>query len=170
VEFFSILWKLDNMIGEFIFFGGIMMELTVYLAGHIHGDWRDELKNKANERNLPLFFVEPQTNHDRSDNIGEVILGKQPDDYYKDDAASDINNFRTQILMQKSDVIIALFGEKFKQWNTAMDASAAIAMNKPTIIIRPESLIHPLKELSNKANVTVETMDQALDVLSYVFD
>ena len=51
-----------------------------------------------------------------------------------------------------------------------MDASSAIAMNKPTIIIRPESLIHPLKELSNKANVAVETVDQAIDVISYILN
>lgn len=146
------------------------MELTVYLAGQIHDNWRDEVARKARERNLPLKFVAPQTNHDRSDRIGEDILGEQPGKVYRDDAASDINNFRTQVLLQKSDIVIALFGEKYKQWNTAMDASTAIAMNKPTIIIRPESLIHPLKELSNKANVTVETIDQALDVLSYVFE
>ncbi|THE11236.1 YtoQ family protein [Bacillus timonensis] len=146
------------------------MELTVYLAGQIHDNWREEIKDKAKSQNLPLTFVGPQTNHDKSDNIGEQILGEQPGNFYKDDAASDINNFRTQVLMQKSDVVIALFGEKYKQWNTAMDASAAITMNKPTIIVRPTSLIHPLKELSNKANVTVETIDQALDVLSYIFE
>lgn len=146
------------------------MELIVYLAGQIHDDWRDEVAQKAKSKNLPLRFVGPQTNHDRSDNIGEEILGKQPSNLYKDDAASDINNFRTQVLMQKADIVIALFGEKYKQWNTAMDASMAIAMNKPTIIIRPESLIHPLKELSNKANVTVETVDQAIEVISYIFD
>lgn len=146
------------------------MELTVYLAGQIHDDWREEVEKKAKERDLPLVFVTPQTNHDRSDDIGEAILGKQPGNFYKDDAASDINNFRTQVLLQKADIVIALFGEKYKQWNTAMDASMAIAMNKPTIIIRPESLIHPLKELSNRANVTVETVDQAVDVLSYVFE
>lgn len=147
-----------------------MMELTVYLAGQIHDTWREDVKKKAKEKNLPLVFVAPQTNHERSDNIGEEILGKQPGNLYKDGAASDINNFRTQVLMQKSDIVIALFGEKYKQWNTAMDASTAIAMNKPTIIIRPESLIHPLKELSNKANVTVETVDQALDVIRYLFE
>ncbi|SDO31862.1 YtoQ family protein [Psychrobacillus sp. OK028] len=146
------------------------MELTVYLAGQIHDDWREEVAKKAKAKNLPLIFVSPQTNHDRSDNIGEEILGKQPSNLYKDDAASNINNFRTQVLLQKADIVIALFGEKYKQWNTAMDASMAIAMNKPTIIIRPESLIHPLKELSNKANVTVETVDQAIDVISYIFD
>ena len=146
------------------------MELTVYLAGQIHDNWRDEVAQKAKERKLPLTFVGPQTNHDRSDDIGEEILGKQPSNLYKDDAASDINNFRTQVLMQKADIVIALFGEKYRQWNTAMDVSTAIAMNKPTIIIRPESLIHPLKELSNKANVTVETVDQAIDVIGYIFE
>jgi len=145
------------------------MNLTVYLAGQIHDDWRDQLEKKAKEKELPLTFVAPQTNHDLSDDIGENILGKQPGNVYRDDAASSINNLRTQVLMQKADVVIALFGEQYKQWNTAMDASAAITMNKPTIIIRPESLIHPLKELSNKANVTVETVDQALEVLNYIY-
>lgn len=145
------------------------MELVVYLAGQIHDNWRDVLKEKAKELNLPLSFVGPQTNHDLSDNIGEQILGQQPGNYYKDEAASQINNFRTEVLMQKADIVIALFGEEYRQWNTAMDAASAISLKKPTIIIRPESLIHPLKELSNKANVTVETIDQALEVLAYVF-
>lgn len=146
------------------------MELIVYLAGQIHDDWRDQVAAKAKNKSLPLTFVGPQTNHDRSDNIGEDILGEQPGNLYKDDAASSINNLRTQVLMQKSDVVIALFGEDYRQWNTAMDASTALTLNKPTIIIRPDSLIHPLKELSNKANVTVETIDQALDVLTYIFE
>ncbi|WP_156291529.1 YtoQ family protein [Oceanobacillus salinisoli] len=146
------------------------MELTVYLAGQIHDNWREQVEQIAKEKKLPLTFVAPQTNHERSDNIGEAILGEQPSALYKDDAASEINNFRTQVLMQKADIVIALFGEKYKQWNTAMDASAAITMNKPTIIVRPSSLIHPLKELSNKANVTVETVEQALDVLAYIYE
>lgn len=146
------------------------MELIVYLAGQIHDNWREEVVKKAKDRNLPLKFVGPQTDHDRSDNIGEEILGEQPGQVYRDDAASAINNLRTQVLMQKADMVIALFGEKYRQWNTAMDASTAIAMNKPTIIIRPKNLIHPLKELSNKANVTVETVDQALDIIQYIFE
>ncbi len=146
------------------------MELIVYLAGQIHDDWRDQLTAKAKERNLPLKFVAPQTDHDRSDDIGEDILGKQPGPFYRDDAASSINNLRTEVLLKKADIVVALFGEQYRQWNTAMDLSAAITLNKPTIIIRPESLIHPLKELSNKANVTVETIDQAIDVLAYIFE
>lgn len=146
------------------------MKLTIYLAGEIHTDWRNELQQKAEKVGLPFTFVSPQTNHDRSDNIGEEVLGKQPGNLYKDDAASNINNFRTAVMMQKADVVIALFGEQYRQWNTAMDASTAITLNKPTIIIRPESLIHPLKELSNKANVTVETVDQAIQVLQYIYE
>lgn len=146
------------------------MDLTVYLAGQIHNDWREDLKEKAKKKSLPLRFVGPQTNHDRSDNVGEDILGEQPGNVYKDDAASSINNFRTEVLLRKSDVVIALFGEQYKQWNTAMDASTALALNKPTIIVRPSSLTHPLKELSNKANVTVETVDQALEVLAYIYE
>lgn len=144
------------------------LTFTVYLAGHIHDDWRDTLINKVKEKDLPFEFVSPQTNHDASDDIGEKILGDQPGKYYKDDAASDINNFRTQVLMNKADIVVALFGEQYRQWNTAMDATTAINSGKPLIIIRPESLIHAIKELSNKANVTVETIDQAVSVLEYV--
>ncbi|MBS4744442.1 hypothetical protein B9G52_12480 [Bacillus safensis] len=146
------------------------MQLTVYLAGEIHSQWRDEIKEKSQSLKLPVTFVGPMENHDRSDNIGEDILGEQPNAIFKDDAASDLNNFRTEILLNKADVVIAHFGEKYKQWNTAMDASAAIAKGKPLILIRPKELHHPLKELSNKANITVETVNQAIKALSYVFE
>lgn len=146
------------------------MKFTVYLAGEIHTEWREELKDKAKALDLPLEFVGPMTDHERSDNIGELVLGTQSNSIAKDEAASQINNLRAQLLMKNSDLVIALFGEKYKQWNTAMDASAAINLQKPLILIRPENLHHPLKELSNKANVTVETVNQALKVLTYVLE
>lgn len=145
------------------------MEFTVYLAGQIHDDWRGEVIQKSKEKGLKLNFVGPQTDHDLSDNIGEDVLGEQPGSYYKDDAASSINNFRTSVLMNKADFVIALYGEKYKQWNTTMDATTAINLGKPLIIIRPESAIHALKELSNKADVTVETVDQAIEVINYIY-
>ncbi|MTH55634.1 YtoQ family protein [Bacillus mangrovi] len=144
------------------------MNLNVYLAGEIHSDWRKELKEKA--ENLPVVFTGPMENHDRSDGIGEEVHGAQPDSISKDEAASRINNLRTSLLLKKSDLAVAFFGESFKQWNTAMDASAAIEMGKPLILIRPKSLHHPLKELSSRASVTVENISQAVQVLSYVFE
>ena len=146
------------------------MELTIYLAGEIHSDWRERIKKQAKELPIQLNFVGPMENHDRSDNIGEEIVGKQPTAVLKDDVASAMNNLRTQVLMNKSDLVIALFGEQYKQWNTAMDASAALTLHKPLILIRPEKLHHPLKELSRKATVTVETPEQALAAVSYIFE
>jgi YtoQ family protein len=145
------------------------MEFTVYLAGHIHGDWRHSLIQKSRDKDLSLNFVSPQTDHDLSDHIGENILGEQPNNYFKDDAAAGINNFRTSVLMNKADFVIALFGEEYKQWNTTMDATTAVTLGKPLIIVRPKSVIHPLKELSNKATVVVETLDQAVDVIEYLY-
>ncbi|WP_246941313.1 YtoQ family protein [Bacillus pinisoli] len=144
------------------------MQLVVYLAGEIHSNWRDELKEQA--KHLPLTFVGPMLDHDRSDQIGEEILGTQPSSIFKDDAASNINNLRTELLLRKADLVIALFGSKYKQWNTAMDASTALTLQKPLILIRPEELHHPLKELSNKANVTVETVEQAIKILNYIYE
>ncbi|MGD6816912.1 YtoQ family protein [Metabacillus sp. 113a] len=144
------------------------MNLVVYLAGEIHSEWRKELKEKASH--LPITFKGPMENHDRSDQIGEEVLGKQPDSIAKDEAASRINNLRTSLLLTKADLVISLFGESYKQWNTAMDASTAIEMGKPLILIRPKELHHPLKELSSKASVTVESIGQAIQVLSYIFD
>ncbi|GAA4841968.1 YtoQ family protein [Garicola koreensis] len=146
------------------------MRLTVYLAGEIHTAWRDDLMEKAQQKGLDLEFVSPQLVHERSDNIGEDVQGTQPNAYFRDLAASDINNFRTEVLLKKSDIVVALFGEQYKQWNTAMDLSTAIALGKSTIMIRPEAFIHPLKELSRKSNVTVSTVDQAVDILAYVYE
>lgn len=145
------------------------MEFTIYLAGQIHDDWREKVEKLCHEKNLPFHFVSPQTDHTLSDAIGEQILGEQPGNYYKDNAASAINNFRTTVLMNKADIVLAYFGEDYRQWNTAMDATTAIYSNKPLIMIRPESLIHALKELSNRANVTVSSLEQAVEVLEYIF-
>ncbi|GAE25800.1 hypothetical protein JCM9140_1817 [Halalkalibacter wakoensis JCM 9140] len=146
------------------------MELLVYLAGEIHSSWRTQLKEQAQKQNLPLRFTGPMEDHQRSDHIGEEILGSQPNNVLKDEAASSINNLRTQILLSKSDVVIAYFGEQYKQWNSAMDAATAITLQKPVILIRDEKLHHPLKELANKAQLVVQTPEQALKALSYIFE
>ncbi|AQQ51985.1 YtoQ family protein [Planococcus lenghuensis] len=146
------------------------MRLTVYLAGEIHSSWREEIRKKTEALNLPVDFVGPMEDHERSDGIGEEILGEQPSAVFRDMAASSFNNLRTEVLLQKADLVIALFGEQYKQWNTAMDASAAITAGKPLILVRPEKLHHALKELSRKAHATVETPDQAVKALAYIFN
>src|SRR5690625_632742 len=141
---------------------------TDYLAGHINDKWSEELMKQTKDKGLSIDFVYPQTEHNLSDDIGEKILGKQPGDYYRDEAASAINNFRTTVLMEKADMVVALFGDQYRQWNTAMDATTAINKGKPLIIIRPKNLIHALKALSNIDHVTIEKIEQAVEVLEYI--
>lgn len=142
------------------------MQLTIYLAGEIHSPWRTTIKEKA--AHLPITFVGPVEDHDLSDHIGEHILGKQADLISKDRAASSINNLRTTLMLQQADLVIAKFGTQYKQWNTAMDASSAVSLNKPLLLIRPEEHHHALKELERKADVTVTTEEQIIQILEYV--
>ncbi len=144
------------------------MRLTVYLAGQIHDDWRDRLRAEASQREIDVEFVGPQDEHDLSDGIGEQILGEQESARWKDEVASQVNNLRTRILMSRSDAVVAQFGEKFRQWNAAMDAGIAIALGKPLIIVRDPSLHHALKEVSQRAQMTVDRPEQVLDALEYV--
>jgi len=144
------------------------MKLTVYLAGQIHDDWRDRLRAEAMRREIDVEFVGPQDEHDLSDGIGEQILGEQESARWKDEVASQVNNLRTRVLMSRSDAVVAQFGEKFRQWNAAMDAGIAIALGKPLIIVRDPSLHHALKELSQRAQMTVDRPEQVLDALEYV--
>jgi YtoQ family protein len=51
------------------------MELTVYLAGEIHSDWRKEIMEGAEKEGLPIEFLSPVTDHDASDDVGVAILG-----------------------------------------------------------------------------------------------
>ena len=145
------------------------MRLTVYLAGQIHDDWRDQLRQQAEARGLAVEFVGPQDEHDLSDGIGEQILGEQESARWRDELASQVNNLRTRILMQRSDAVVAQFGDKFRQWNAAMDAGIAIALGKPLIVVRDPSLHHALKEVSQRAQMTVDRPEQVLDALEYVF-
>ncbi len=104
-----------------------MEPMTIYLAGEIHSSWRDRLRELVADRNLPVRFVGPQEEHDRSDEIGEEILGAQPSPRFRDLVGAGANTLRTRVLMRRADLAVAYFGEKYRQWNTAADAGAAVA-------------------------------------------
>jgi len=147
-----------------------MNPLKIYLAGEIHSDWRDRFRNALGERGVEALFLGPQDVHDRSDDIGEAILGKQPGDRYRDLMGARVNTLRTRIHMRQADLAVACFTEKYRQWNTASDAGAAVAAGIPLILVRPTEFIHALKELDAQADLTVETLEQAADAVAYVFE
>lgn len=149
-----------------------MDDLTIYLAGEIHSDWRDRLRGLLAELDLPadLDFVGPQEVHERSDAVGEDIVGPQPGPRYRDLMGGKINNLRRRVQMNRADLVVACFGEKYRQWNTAADAGAAAAMDIPLILVRHPDHTHALKDLEAFAAVTVETLEQAAEVIAYIFE
>ena len=147
-----------------------MTDLTIYLAGEIHSDWRERFRRALEKAGVPCRCVGPQEVHDRSDSVGEDILGAQPGPRYRDLTGASVNTLRTRVLLRRSDVAIAYFGDKFRQWNTAADAGAAAASGIPLILVRAPELTHALKELDALATVTVETIEQAVEAVAYIFE
>jgi YtoQ family protein len=81
-----------------------------------------------------------------------------------------VNTLRTRILLQGANLVVAYFGPKYKQWNTAMDAGFALALDIPLILVRDPEHTHALKEIDALATVTVETLEQAAEAVAYVFE
>lgn len=149
-----------------------MDHLTIYLAGEIHSTWRDELRELLDARDVPaeIDYVGPQEAHDRSDDVGEDVLGEQPNQRYRDLMGGKVNNLRRRVQMNRADLAVVYFGPEYKQWNTAADAGAAAAMDIPLVLVRDPQHLHALKDLDAFATVTVETLAQAADVIAYIFE
>jgi YtoQ family protein len=141
---------------------------NIYLSGEIHSDWRTRIIEGARERNLPVTFSGPVTDHDASDLCGARILGEEPDDFWRDRKGAGINAIRTSSLIGRADVVVVRFGPKFKQWNAAFDAGYAAALNKSLIILHEAEHDHALKEVDAAANATARTPEQVVEILGYV--
>jgi len=145
-----------------------MKTWNVYLSGEIHSDWRDEIKKEAKRVNLPVNFSSPVTDHSASDNVGVDTLGDEKQDFWKDHKGAKINAIRTRLLIEKADIIIVKFGEKYRQWNAAFDAGYAAALGKKLIVLHPEEFTHALKEVDAAALAVAEHPSQVVGLLTYV--
>jgi len=143
-------------------------EWKVYLSGEIHSDWRDEIRSKVNQADLPICFLSAVTDHDASDKCGDSILGPEENKFWKDHKAAKINTIRNKVLISEADIVVVRFGEKYKQWNAAFDAGMAVALGKPLIVQHHADNIHALKEVDAAAMVVAETIDQVIEILRYV--
>ena len=142
----------------------------VYLSGEIHSDWREHIKNGCSEKDLPVDIVTPITNHEASDDCGVEILGHENNGFWKDHKGAQVNAIRTRTLIEKSDVVVVKFGDKFRQWNAAFDAGFAAALGKPMIILHDEDLTHALKEVDAAALAVAKSPDQVVRVLDYAIN
>jgi YtoQ family protein len=147
-----------------------MEDIVIYAAGEVHSEWRDELRLHLEKLDVDADIVGPQEVHDRSDSVGEDILGEQPTTAYRDLMGARVNTLRTRVLMQRSELCVAYFGPRYKQWNTAADAGAAVANGLPLILVRAEEHVHALKEMDALATLTVATLEQAAQAIAYIFE
>ncbi|MCH9652201.1 MAG: YtoQ family protein [Deltaproteobacteria bacterium] len=141
---------------------------NVYLSGEIHSDWREVIANGVESSGIPVTLTSPVTDHDASDHCGVRILGNEENDFWKDRKGSRINAIRIRTLIERADIVVVNFGEKFRQWNAAFDAGYAAALGKPLIIVHPPEFNHALKEIDGAANATAETPEQVVQILEYV--
>jgi YtoQ family protein len=146
------------------------MTWNVYLSGEIHTNWREELEEGTKAAGLPVSFSAPVTNHPASDDCGVAILGEEPNKYWHDNKGANINSIRTRTLIEKADIVVVRFGEKYKQWNAAFDAGYASALGKSVIVMHGPDHQHPLKEVDAAALAVTETPAQVVDILRYVIN
>ena len=143
------------------------MNWNIYLSGEIHTDWRDQIKQGIEKNNLSVTFTSAVTDHQASDAAGDV-LGNEDNNFWRDHKSSKVNSIRTKSLIERCDVAIVRFGEKYKQWNAAFDAGYCAALGKPYITLHDEDIIHPLKEVDSAAMAWAKTPDQVVEILKYV--
>jgi YtoQ family protein len=144
--------------------------LSVYLAGEIHSDWREEIIELCKKENLNIKFSSPITNHEASDNCGVEILGPEEKNFWKDNKGANINSIRAKKSIKDCDVVIVKFGEKYKQWNAAFDAGYASALNKSIIVIHNDEHQHALKEVDASAAAVAKDQNQAFRILKYILE
>lgn len=141
---------------------------NVYLSGEIHTGWRDQIRSGAERAGLPLRFFGPVTDHEASDNCGVDILGDDAMPFWKDHKGAKINAIRTRTLLEKSDLVVVRFGDKYRQWNAAFEAGYAAALGKPVITLHDPEHTHALKEVDAAAAAVAETPEQVVRILEYV--
>jgi len=140
---------------------------TVYLSGEIHTDWRERIRSAAHDAELPITFLSPNTDHASSDSCGVQILGEESDAFWRDHKSAKVNAIRTRTLIDRSDLVIVRFGDKYRQWNAAFDAGYAAAQGKALIVLHSPELGHALKEVDAAALAVAETPEQVADLLKY---
>ena len=147
-----------------------MTALSVYLSGEIHTDWRDQIEKGSQAAGLSIEFTGPVTNHASSDDCGIAILGGEDNPFWKDHKGAKINAIRNRTLIERSDVVVVRFGDKYRQWNAAFDAGYSAALSKPLIVLHDAGLTHALKEVDAAALAVAETPQQVVAILSYVLN
>ncbi len=142
------------------------MKLEVYLSGEIHTDWREKIIHGCQDIDLDIAFTSANTDHDSSDSAGDV-LGTEDQQFWRDHKSAKVNAMKVKTLIERCDIAIIRFGDKYKQWNAAFDAGYCSALKKPYITLHSEDIIHPLKEVDAGAQAWATNVEQVISMLKY---
>ena len=143
---------------------------NVYLSGEIHTDWRERIIDGATKASLAIEFNSPVTDHASSDDCGVAILGREEQPFWHDHKGAKVNAIRTRTLIDRANIVVVRFGDKYKQWNAAFDAGYAAAMGKSIITLHDPALRLALKEVDGAAMATAESQEQVVQILDYVIN
>jgi YtoQ family protein len=143
------------------------MEFKIYLSGEIHSDWREQIIKGCQEHDLNVKFYSANTDHETSDSAGDV-LGAEEQSFWRDHKSAKVNAIRIKTLIERCDIAVIRFGDKYKQWNAAFDAGYCAALNKPYITLHDEKIVHPLKEVDASAQAWATTPQQVVETLKYL--
>jgi YtoQ family protein len=142
------------------------MSWNVYLSGEIHTDWRQQIQQGAEAAQLDVSFSSAVTNHEASDSAGDHLMDND-NGFWRDHQSSKVNLIRTKTLIEKADLVVVRFGDKYKQWNAAFDAGYCAALGKPYVTLHDDTIIHPLKEVDAQALAWAKTPQQVVEILKY---
>tara|TARA_B100000508_G_C11434422_1_gene265262 strand:- start:535 stop:846 length:312 start_codon:yes stop_codon:yes gene_type:complete len=93
--------------------------------------------------------------------------------FFRGIKSAKINQTRIQSLIKECDFAVVTFGiggelDYYRQWNVAFEAGCLYANNKPFIMVHPEKLIHPLKEIDSHALAWCQNYEQVMSVMKSI--
>ena len=95
-------------------------------------------------------------------------MGSESNKFWHDHKSAKLNAIRTRNAIQKADLVVVRFGDKYKQWNAAFDAGYAAALGKSLIVLHGVEHQHALKEVDAAALVVAESPDEVSNALRYI--
>src|SRR5690606_41632874 len=99
------------------------MTFTVYLAGEIHADWREEIRRGAESAELDVVFTSPVTDHPASDAAGDHLRRtEQP--FWRAPQSAQANAIRTPPLIEQADLVALRLGDQHNPWYAAITADS----------------------------------------------
>ena len=144
------------------------MTIKVFLSGEIHTCWSSEIIEGCKALGIAIDFSSAVTDHAASDDCGPKILGEENKKIWHDHKSAKINAIRIRKDIEKADIVVVRFGDKYKQWNAAFDAGYSAALGKSLIVIHSDEHQHALKEIDAVALAVCEKPSQVVSILKYV--